>query len=359
MKRFIGPLLLVILIAGVAAGIFFSVRSQIAARNIVTVHGLIGSEKEEFFLDARVIQALERGGLRVEIEKAGSRQIATSYDLKQYDFVFPAGIPAAEKIRREQNISKSYDVFYSPMVIASWEPIAKIMVANGVAQDQGGYYTLDFDKYMELVAAGTRWKDLQGNSAYPVNKSILISSTDVRKSNSAAMYLALASYVANGDAVVENQAQAATIMPLMEELFLKQGYTESSSEAPFENYLVMGMGKAPLVMIYESQFLYQASTTEGLQPGMTLIYPQPTIFTKHVLIPITEGGQKLGELLLNDPTLKQLEVEFGFRNTDVAYFNQFVSKLSLKSPEVLVDVVEPPSYEILESMIQQIEQKYK
>ena len=359
MKRFIGPLLLVILIAGVVAGIFFSVRSQLAVRNIVTVRGLIGSEKEDFFNDPRVIEALKRGGVKVEIEKAGSRQIATSYDLKQYDFVFPAGIPAAEKIRREQNISKSYDVFYSPMVIASWEPIAEILVANGVAQDQGGYYTLDLTKYMELVAAGTRWRDLQNNNAYPVNKSMLITSTDVRKSNSAAMYLALASYVANGAAVVENQAQAATIMPLMEELFLKQGYTESSSEAPFENYLVMGMGKAPLVMIYESQFLYQASTTEGLQPGMTLIYPQPTIFTKHVLLPITEGGQKLGELLLNDPILKQFEVDFGFRNTDVAYFDQFVSKLNLKSPEVLVEVVEPPSYEILESMIQQIEQKYK
>jgi len=358
MKRFIGPLLLVILIAGVVVGIFFSVKSQIALRNIVTVHGLIGSEKEEFFNDPRVIEALARGGVKVEIEKAGSRQIATSYDLKQYDFVFPAGIPAAEKIRREQNISKSYDVFYSPMVIASWKPIAEILVANGVAQDQGGYYTLDFDKYMELVAAGTRWKDLQGNTAYAVNKSMLITSTDIRKSNSAAMYLSLASYVGNGDAVVENRAQAATILPLMEELFLKQGYTESSSEAPFENYLVMGMGKAPLVMIYESQFLYQASTTEGLQPGMTLIYPQPTIFTKHVLIPITEGGRKLGELLLNDPALKQLEVEFGFRNTDVAYFNQFASKLNLKFPEALVDVVDPPSYEILESMIQQIEQKY-
>ena len=73
MKRFITPLLLVILIAGVAVGIFFSFRSQLVVRNIVTVRGLIGSENEEFFSDARVIEALERGGVRVEIEKAGSR----------------------------------------------------------------------------------------------------------------------------------------------------------------------------------------------------------------------------------------------------------------------------------------------
>jgi hypothetical protein len=352
-------LLLIVLILGVGAGIFFSVKDRVAVRNTVTVRGLIGSEKEEFFHDPRVIEALQRGGVRVEVEKAGSRQIATNYNVKDYDFVFPAGIPAAEKVRRENGISKSYDVFYSPMVVASWQPIADILVANGMAQDQGGYYTLDFDKYIELVQNDTRWKDLKASDAYAVNKSLLISSTDVRKSNSAAMYLALSSYVANGDAVVENQTQAAAILPLMEDLFLKQGYTEYSSEAPFENYLVMGMGKAPLVMIYESQFFYQASTAEGLQPGMVLIYPTPTVFTKHVLIPVSEGGQKLGELLLNDPTLKQLEVEFGFRNTDVAYFNQFVSKLNIQAPEVIVDVVEPPSYEILESMIQQIEEKYK
>lgn len=359
MKRFIAPFLLLSLILGVGAGIFISVKNRVSVRNTVTIRGLIGSEKEEFFQDPRVIKALQRGGVIVEIEKAGSRQIATSYDLTKYDFVFPAGIPAAEKIRLQQNISKSYDVFYSPMVIASWKPVVDILVANNVAQDQGNFYTLDFEKYIQLVGDETRWKDLQNSAAYPVNKSILIVSTDIRKSNSAAMYLALASYVANGNAVVENQAQATAILPLMEDLFLKQGYTEYSSEAPFENYLVMGMGKAPLVMIYESQYTYQASTPEGLQPGMTLIYPQPTVFTKHVLIPITEGGKKLGELLINDPTLKQLEVEYGFRNTDVEYFNQFIAKYNIQAPAVLVDVVEPPSYEILEAMIQQIEQKYK
>lgn len=86
MKRFISPLLLVILPAGVAVGIFFSVKSQNAARDIVTVHGLIGSEKEAFFTDPRVIEALARGGLKVEIEKAGWRQIATSYALHAYEY---------------------------------------------------------------------------------------------------------------------------------------------------------------------------------------------------------------------------------------------------------------------------------
>ena len=56
-----------------------------------------------------------------------------------------------------------------------------------------------------------RWKDLQGAQAYEVNKSVLVSTTDVRKSNSAAMYLALTSYAFNGGEVVtdRNTAQKA------------------------------------------------------------------------------------------------------------------------------------------------------
>jgi hypothetical protein len=223
-KRIFGPLLLVVLVLGVGAAIFFSAREQLALRRVVTVRGLIGSEKEEFFKDPQVVEALRRGGLEVHIEKAGSRQIATSYDLSEYDFAFPAGVPAAEKMRLEQEGSKSYDVFFTPMVIASWRPIAQLLEADGIAQDQGGYYTLDIAGLLEVIEGGKRWSELRDNTAYPVNKSILVTSTDVRKSNSAAMYLALASFVANDNNIVQSDAEVNRVMPLMESLFLKQGY---------------------------------------------------------------------------------------------------------------------------------------
>jgi len=360
MKRILGPLLLVVLIAGVAAAIFFSAREQIASRRIVTVRGLIGSEKEEFFEDPQVIEILRKGGLEVEFEKAGSRQIATSFDLKEYDFAFPAGVPAAEKMRREQGISKSYDVFFTPMAIASWEPIARLLQANAMAQDQGGYYTLDMKRFLQAVQESKRWSDLADNTDYTVNKSILVASTDVRKSNSAAMYLALASFVTNEDNIVQSEAEVNAVMSLMESLFLKQGYVEYSSAVPFKDYLVMGMGKAPLVMIYEAQFIYQAAVPDsGLGPEMVLMYPEPTIFTKHVLVPLSEDGERLGELLRDDPDLQRLAVEHGFRNNNVAYFQEFTNRHQLAMPETIVNVVEPPSYEILEGMIQRIEQKYQ
>ena len=45
----------------------------------------------------------------------------------------------------------------------------------------------------------------------------------------------------------------------MSPLFLRQGYVENSSEGPFDDYLVQGMGKAPMVMIYEAQYLARAA----------------------------------------------------------------------------------------------------
>jgi hypothetical protein len=355
MKRLLGPLLLAVLVLGVGAAIFLSARQQLTLRQIVTVHGLIGSEKEPFFQDARVIQALKKNDFVVQYEKAGSRTIATSYDLSKYDFAFPAGVPSAEKIHQTVKDSKEFDVFFTPMAIASWKPIAQILEANKIATNQGGYYTLDMEKYLKLVSDGKRWSELTNSGDYSVNKSVLIVSTDVRKSNSAAMYLSLASYVANGNNVVQTDAQIQPIEPLMVSLFLKQGFTEYSSEVPFQDFLVMGMGKAPMVMIYEAQYIWQAAQPGGITDQAVLMYPEPTIYSKHVYVSLSANGERLGALLESDPELKRLAVEYGFRNSDQAYFKQFTQSHQVKIADTLVDVVDPPSYEMLEKMIQPIE----
>lgn len=358
-RRILGPLLSVLLILGVGGAIFISARNQFTARQVVTVKGLIGSEKESFFRDQRVIDTLRANGIIVEFEKAGSRQIATNFDLSTYDFAFPAGVPAAEKIRREQKINKSYEVFFTPMVIASWKPIAETLVANGVAKSEKGYYTIDMAKLLQLIGDSKRWNDLSGNTSYAVNKSILVTSTDVRKSNSAAMYLALASYVLNGNKIVQSDQEVEQLSAQLEALFLEQGFTENSSEVPFEDYLVMGMGKAPMVIIYEAQFVSQVPLPNSpITDQMVLLYPQPTIFTKHILVPITANGEKLGDLLTTNEDLQKYAVEYGLRNRNTTYWQDFVSQHKLPIPQNLIDVVEPPSYEILEKMITRIEQRY-
>ncbi len=349
--------LAVLLIIGVGYGILSSARDTLAPGS-ATLHGLIGSEKDPFFKDVRVIAALKRGGFTVSVSTAGSRQIAGA-DLSKEAFAFPAGVPAAEKIRRDHVGSKAYVPFYTPMAIASWRPIVDLLTSAGVVHTTGGVSTLDMAAYMKLVDKNTRWKDLPGNTAYSVNKSILITSTDVRRSNSAAMYLSLASYVANGDNIVENDAEVAPIMSRLAPLFLRQGFVASSSEEPFEDYLVQGMGKSPMVMIYESQFVQRAAAADGsISPEMVLMYPEPTIFSKHTFVGLTPDGIRLGDFLTNDPEMRALATQYGFRTTDTAAFTKFVADHQLSVPAGLINVIDPPTYETLEAMITRLEADY-
>src|SRR5262249_1252127 len=150
------------------------------------------------------------------------------------------------------------------------------------------------------------------------------------------------------------------IYPIIDELtalFARQGFTEYSSEAPFQDYLAQGPGKSPLVLIYEAQFLHaKAEANSPISQDMILLYPEPTVFTKHILVPMTAAGERLGEALMNDPGLKGLAIEHGFRNDDRALFNAFVKKNSLSVPDEILDVADLPSYEIIERMILLIEE---
>jgi hypothetical protein len=189
---------------------------------------------------------------------------------------------------------------------------------------------------------------------------VLVSTTDPRKSNSGAMYAGLASYVLNGGQVISAREQIAHIQPQINGLFLRQGYQESSSAGPFEDYVQIGMGKAPLVMIYESQFIeYALAHPKDKNPDMVLLYPRPTIYTKHTFVPITDRGDKVGQLLATNATLQHLAVDHGFRIEDSAYTRDFFKRSDIRVPAQLIDVVDPPSYEFLEVLITGIERAYQ
>ncbi len=356
-RRIAAIALAVVLIIAVGFAIVSSVQNNLGPAP-VTLTGLIGSEKAPFFADERVNAALKRGGFIVKVSTAGSRQIAGA-DLSTDDFAFPAGVPAAEKIRTDHAGSQSFVPFYTPMAIATWKPIVDLLTKAGVVHPASGLITFDMAAYLKLVDTNTRWKDLPGNTTYAVNKSILITSTDVRTSNSAAMYLALTSYVANGDNIVQNDAQVGALMDRLAPIFLRQGFVANSSEEPFDDYLVQGMGKSPLVMIYESQFIQRAAAADGsVTSDMELVYPDPTILSKHTFVGLTPNGIRLGDFLTNDPEIRQLATDYGFRTTDTAAFTKFVTDHQLAVPNTLINVIDPPTYETLEAMITRLEADY-
>jgi hypothetical protein len=356
-NRFVGPALAAVLLLGVGYGVYRSATEAKAKRDgsggsgPVTLRGLVGSEKIDYLTDPRVVAALGKHGITLQIDKSGSREMASRTDLKDYDFAFPAGSPAAVKLQQATGAKHAYTPFFSPMAIASWTPIAGVLEANGIVKRTGDtYYIVDLHKLFSLITKGTRWRDLPQSDPYPIGKGVLVSTTDVRKSNSGAMYLALASYVMNGDNVVVSEADAQKVIPLVTPLFLRQGFQESSSAGPFEDYTTMGMGKAPLVLVYEAQFIQKQLQSGGLRKDMVLLYPQPTTFTKHTLIALKPAADRLGDVLQSDTTLVRLAAEFGLRSSAGDPTAGWATK-GVKAPAQILDVIDPPTFEILERMI--------
>lgn len=327
-----------------------------AGAPLTVVEGVVGSEKMAFFDDPRVVDALAKHGIDVDVRPAGSRQIATSVELGNLDFAFPSSLPAAERIQREAGVSRHYTPFSSPMVIATFQPIVDVLIRAGVVK-AGTVSTFDMSAYLDMVARGVQWDQIEGNTAYPVRKNVLVSTTDPRSSNSAAMYLAVASYVANGNAVVRGGAAEAHVLPLLSRLFLAQGYTENSSEGPFGEYLDAGMGPVPMVWAYEAQ--YVAAAVDGrIKPGMKLLYPSPTVLSRHALVPLNDDGDRVGQLLSTDPQLQALAAEHGFRTGDAAKFDAVTVANDVPVARDLIDVVDIPAYETLENLLNGVANSY-
>ena len=375
-RKLVAPALALLLLGGVGGGIWYSnsrvvdertadQTARLEAGRQVSVRGLIGSEKEAYFADQRVVKALAAQGITVTVEKAGSRAIAARYDASKYDFGFPSGAPAAARLKAQAKATAVFTPFYTPMVFASWRPIAEILVANGLAERKGEiYYVVDLPGLMALVEKGTRWRELKKSEAFATSKAVLVNSTDVRTSNSAAMYLALASYLANNQQIVQSQEDVDRVLPVVAPLFLRQGFQEQSSAGPFEDYLALGMGKAPLLMAYESQLIeFWLKHPDKLKSNdansMVVMYPKPTVYSKHVLVPYTPAGVRLGTVLENDPALRALAHEYGYRTGGEQRGPELWTQRGIAVPEVLVDVIDPPSHEWLERMTVAIEARFK
>src|SRR5260370_23612 len=233
---------------GLLVGVGFAIRNSMRdratariearqAKDRITAKVLTGSEKEKFLSDAELAKVLAAEGISITVQKAGSREIATRPDLKSFDVAYPAGAHAPLKIAQNTGSKLPFPTFYTPMAVASWKSLIPVLEKSGlISRKDGAVYIADMAKLVEMMQKGTRWKDLPGNTAYAVGKSVLVSSTDVRKSNSGGMYLALAAYLANGSNVVENDQDADKISAKMVGLFSRQGCQESSFRGPFEAY---------------------------------------------------------------------------------------------------------------------------
>ncbi|MDR7277859.1 substrate-binding domain-containing protein [Catenuloplanes atrovinosus] len=312
------------------------------------VNGVIGSEKTPYLRDPRVTARLACLGLTLVVDSKGSRDMVNtlSNDQHPYDFAFPSSSTTAERIRQLRGVHDTYKPFSSVMVVATWEPVVTMLRGAGVVTTVQDRDVVDVPKLIELAREGTRWNQLKGNEDSPNNKVVLLRTTDPKDSSSAIQFLSIASAVLNGDRPVSSAADVAGVMPDLCRLMAYQGTKEQTSQDLFEQYLSDGPARSPMALIYEQQFLDKTSAITVPQDGQhTMLFPNPTVYSRHTVVPFTDAGNRLGKALDQDEQLQTLAAEYGFRLDGQALTDR---------PEPPV-VQEPPEYELLESMLLELE----
>lgn len=323
------------------------------------VEGVVGSEKVDFFRDERVVARLAELGYEVRVRPRGSRLMARDAD--GADFVSPGSDTAADHIRRDSEASTEYRLFSTPMVVLSYEPLAESLREAGVARrsEEDGTWSFDVAAYLELTAERTRWRDLPGDSVGSDNRNeVLVRTTDPRTSNSAGMYAAVLSYLLNDEEVVPPGGPDPEITDRLSGLFLAQGQPPESSQQPFEQFRDLGPGHTPLLWAYEAQYVHAMVNGPALPEDAVLMYPEPTVYSVHTLVPLTEAGDRVGALLADDPGLRALATRHGFRAEGGDAFADLVAEHGLPVRTRVDDVVNTPTYEALEALLSGIEDAY-
>ncbi|MEU4177660.1 hypothetical protein [Streptomyces sp. NPDC026589] len=319
-RRIVGIVLAVVLIAGVAAAVALGRDSGDSGTAAKTVRGVIGSEKAEFFADPDTVKALAAKGFTVRTETSGSWAM-DRLPLKGHDFAFPGSKAPADELRRGADAQGGpLRPFYSPLVVVAHRNAAEVLADNGLARlraADGSKFTtqgtLLMAPYLAAAEDDRTWQQLKGASGHAeLSGTVFITSTDPVTSNSGALYLAAASYVADGGRVAADAKAVERTAPLMRKLVQVQGAQQTSSDAPFRDF-ISGVGN-PLVLVYESQVASLLMSSQRQEVGdLVVLYPDTTVSSDHTLVPLTDHGRELGELLATDPGLRKLAVRHGFR----------------------------------------------
>lgn len=352
-----GLIMLVAVIAGTALVLTFTGNGDLlgfTTRDTV-VKGYVGGEKIEFLNDPDTVRLLsQKYHLSVDYTKAGSIEM-TDMDLSQMDFLFPSSQTAYE-IAKGKNIPKgtSEKVFYSPIVLYSWKPIVEALTQKGVLTSKSGYYTADLAKLLSLMLQQTPWSDL----GVDIFGNIQIISTDPNKSNSGTMYSALLANMMGGGKVLD-MASLPTVANHVRQVFKNLGQMENSSSNMFTRYLNLGMGESPIVVGYESQMIEFAVSDpelwEKVRDKVALIYPEPTVWSEHYYISLSENGQKLLTALL-DPEIQEIAwKKHGFRTASTAFGLDKGILGVIGICENIDQVVQVPSAETMIALLQEIQ----
>ena len=283
--------------------------------------GFIGGEKERFVADPDVMTALRRHqGLELDARRAGSVEMSRERSLldQHPQFLWPSSSGFVD-LARDSGVAVRRDqvILNSPLVVYSWDTIAKGLVDAGFAQPDGeARFRLDMAKLLRAVLDNKSWSDVGVPSLFGHARLL---STDPNRSNSGFMFAGLAANLLGGD--VATPETLDKVSDAVVTLFARMGYKPSSSGKMFEDYLAGGPGAQPLVVGYENQLIEWVLEDEARWRRLeaaalakpVVLYPQPTVFSAHPLIVLNEAATPLIDALMSPDVQHIAWSRHGFR----------------------------------------------
>jgi hypothetical protein len=293
-----------------------------------------------FFSDPVAQAELLRQGFVVQETSLGSRQVCGEPSLVQrYDVANSGSQDAAacvvEKLTAADLDPHKTNPFSSPMVIITYTPIVQLLEKIHVVTEVHGIAIFNVRAYLDVVRSGKRWTSIQGNTTYPNQSLILLSTTDPRFSNSGGMFAAIAYAAQNSDDPVTDLKPDDPYLKVIKQCFAELGSLNTHTPDLLQQFLTEGMDAYPMAMVYESDYIYtKLSGQAGPGSQIRVMYPDPDVISDNTLVSWTPRGNMLTSLLTS-PTMASFEEEHGYRTSgDSSGFVTYMAAKGIKVPSL-------------------------
>jgi hypothetical protein len=286
---------------------------------IIIVKGLMSS-KADLFNDGEIRRILMDHGIQVHVTYSGG-SINIVEKAPDYDFVMPSGQMVGKIITDTYKDGNPHTPFASHLVVVAFRDYARALVDAGVAVAQSDdtetsqYFTLYMKQFVGLADPD---KDPRNPRTWRQHglaseNQILAEGPEPCTSYSGAAYLAMVAFAANGANLPPTDT--SRIVTKITPMWDAAGQAESKLGQTF--FGPEGRSIAPVAVVYEHQYYaYQIDKKEragDIDRDRVLLYPDTHHDTQPMLISFNNDGERVGQLIDDDPKLNKRALELGFR----------------------------------------------
>jgi hypothetical protein len=223
--------------------------------------------------------------------------------------------------------------FWSPMVIITYTPIVKLLEQIHVVTKVRGIAIFNVLAYLDVVRSGELWANIPGNTTYPSQSPILVSTSNPQDSNSGGTLAAIAYAAQHSDKPVGALKPDDPYLKVIRQCFTEQGNMDTHTPYLISQFLTSGMDDTPMAMIYESDYIFTKLSGEA-GPQVTVMYPDPDVISDNTLVSWSPSGEKLTNLLTTLP-MTHFEEEHGYRTPiDSNDFMKYMATKGITVPSV-------------------------